>query len=67
MVSDTLVNTSSSALNPSVTETAEPHNYEIDVQKACLPASTRYFAGISHMKALRTDEVVVPLVQLFKD
>ena len=67
VVSDTLVNTSSSALNPSVTETAEPHNYEIDVQKACLPASTRYFAGISHMKALRTDEVVVPLVQLFKD
>ncbi len=67
VVSDTLINTSSSALNPAVEETADVKNYEINTEEACLPAATRYFAGISHLKALRTDEVIVPLSQLFKN
>lgn len=64
VVSDLLINTSSAALNPSIVETADPIRFAIDTQAACFPQNTHYFAGVSHMKALKNEDVQSMLTQL---
>lgn len=65
VVSDTLVNTSSAALNPSVAETADPTVYEIDAQSAYFCDQTHYFPGVAHMKALKNEDVQAMLINIF--
>lgn len=67
VVSDTLINTSSSALNPSVVETADPTAYEIDKQAAYFCAQTYYFPGVAHMKALKNEDVQTMLVDILSN
>ncbi len=64
VVSDRLVNTSSAALNDSIEETADVAGYAIDETKACLPAQTVYFPGVSHMQALKNEQVQALLTQI---
>ena len=64
VVSDTLVNTSSSALNPSIAETADPTEYEIKKQSSYFPENTRYFPGVAHTKALKTEAVQKALAEI---
>lgn len=64
VVSDTLVNTSSAALNPSIVETGDPRGYAINTEAAYFPAQTRYFPGIAHMQALKTPEVAQTITQI---
>ena len=65
VVSDSLVNTSSAALNPSVVETADPTVYEIDTQSAYFCDHTHYFPGVAHMKALKNEDVQAMLLNIF--
>ncbi len=67
VVSDQLVNTSSAALNESIEETAEVAGYVIDTTQACLPEQTVYFPGVSHMQALKNEQVLSALVQILTD
>lgn len=64
VVSDTLVNTSSAALNPSVVETADPTAYEISAQDAYFCEQTHYFPGVSHMQALKNEDVQKILISV---
>ncbi|MBE6812472.1 MAG: hypothetical protein E7523_06270 [Ruminococcaceae bacterium] len=64
VVSDQLVNTSSAALNESIEETAEVAGYVIDTTQACLPEQTVYFPGVSHMQALKNEQVQALLTQI---
>ncbi len=65
VVSDTLVNTSSAALNPSVVETADPTAYEIDTASAYFCGQTQYFPGVSHMQALKNENVQAAILSIF--
>lgn len=67
VVSDTLVNTSSAALNPSITETADPTAYEIDADAAYFSSSTQYFPGVSHLQALKNEKVQAAILSVFSN
>ncbi len=64
VVSDTLVNTSSAALNESIAEIADPVNAVVDAAAGVLAGDTYYFPGVVHMKAMHTPAVKETLVKL---
>ena len=67
VISDSIVHTASSALNPSVTETADPQTEAVNTAAAYFPDTTWYIDGVPHMKALRSEAVTSLLCRLLSE